>query len=287
VNDPRLVELYRLRWVPRQLLRGRDLRDQLATSDQLRWWHNRALHDPFGVASGMEVTLAADARSVTVQPGVAHDCVGRPLRLLAPRTLPLAAGPDTVILVARTRGEGQLAEPELVWRDDRQVDPRDGVPLARLTFETGVPVLHPLGSRARPLARPRLGYGSTPADGTPWEPWYVLGLPIGLQVTVDTRAAGFTDVPCYFAWLQWPKVASSQLPPVFYLFLAAQYVEEPSGDRFVFRVLLPLAIGPLRVATESSSARERFGAEELLSFAGGQQLSVCWLGIQTEDEGTQ
>jgi hypothetical protein len=284
VNDPRLVELERLRWVPRQLVRSRDLRDQLNISAQLRWWHNRAVHDPFGVASGMEVTLTADAQSATVQPGVAYDCAGRALRLLAPRIVSLPTGHESAMLVARARDELALAEPELAWREAGRLDPREWVPLVRLTFETGAPAVHPLGSRARPLARPRLGYGMTPAEGTPWEPWVLLETPIGLQVTLDTRAAGFTDVPCYFAWLQWQQVASSQLPYLYYFYLAVQYLEEPAIDRFVFRVRLPLGLGDLRVTGGRPGIREGRvrSAEELVSFARGQQLSVCWLGIQNE-----
>ena len=75
----RPVDIQRLRHVPRELLRSRDFRDQAAASEQLRWWHNRALHDAFGVASGMSAALAADAASVLVQPGVAYDRVGREL----------------------------------------------------------------------------------------------------------------------------------------------------------------------------------------------------------------
>ena len=67
----RPADIQRLRHVPRELLRSRDFRDQAAFSNQLRWWHNRALHDAFGVASGLSVALAAGAASALVQPGIA------------------------------------------------------------------------------------------------------------------------------------------------------------------------------------------------------------------------
>jgi hypothetical protein len=285
VNDPRLVELERQRWVPGQLLRSRDLRDRLATSEQLRLWHNRAAHAAFGVARGLEVTLGGPPPSVTVQPGVAYDCLGRPLALLAPRSLPLPAGPTPSTLVARARAGG--TEPELVWLGPRP-DPRDGAPIARLTFPGGTPTLAPAPAGARRLAGPRVAWGSTQPEGTAWQPWLVPDFPeadkpprlfpVGVQVTVDTGAAGFTDVPCYFAWLQWPQVGSTQLDYRFYALLALQYVEEPATDRFVFRAALP---AELRRGGDRTAP-----GEELVGFAAGQRLYVCWLAIRAEDEGT-
>jgi hypothetical protein len=295
MNDPRLVDLQRQRWVPDQLLRGRDLRDQQATSDQLRWWHNRAVHEAFGVAGGFQATLAGE--EVTVEPGVAYDCFGQPLRLLTRRSVDLPESPGRFTLLARpgTSGHG---EPELVWRETRGLDRRDGVPVARLRFSGTTPQLEPVPSGTRPLAGPRLGWGSTPSDGTAWEPWHTLGpawewfvddTVVGLQVTVDTSAAGFSEVPCYFAWLQWPRVGSTQLNYWLYVQLGFQYVEEPAIDRFVFRVLLlPFAVEFLRLrpGVPRVLSREGDGGEGLVSFAAGQRLSVCWLGVQAEGKGS-
>ena len=147
--------------------------------------------------------------------------------------------------------------------------------------------------RSRPLARPRIGNGSTPADSTPWQLWEILGFRdqdfvLGLQITVDTSAAGFTEVPCYFAWLQWPRVADSRLPYLLYLALGFQYVEEPAIDRFLFRVLLPLG----EVAALGAARGQRPQAfllngdrshDDTLGVARSLGLSLCWLGIQHED----
>jgi hypothetical protein len=296
MNNPRLVDLQRQRWVPDQLLRSRDLRDQQATSDQLRWWHNRAVHEAFGVASGLQATLAGQL--VTVEPGVAYDCFGQPLRLRTRRGVPVPSGLGPFTLLARAGPSGD-GEPELVWRETRGLDRRDGVPVTRLRSSGSTPQLEPVPSGARPLAGPRLGWGSTPSEGTAWEPWHTIGPTweswfrsdsvIGLQVAVDTSAAGFTEVPCYFAWLQWPTVGSTQLNYWLYVQLGFQYVEEPAIDRFVFRVLLlPFAIEFLRLGPGMPRVlgREREGGEALVSFAAGQRLSLCWLGVQAEGEGT-
>src|SRR5690606_23425466 len=38
-----------------QLLRSTDLGDQLVQEAQLRWWHNRAIHNAYGVVAGLVV----------------------------------------------------------------------------------------------------------------------------------------------------------------------------------------------------------------------------------------
>jgi hypothetical protein len=281
VNDPRPAELQRLRHVPGQLLRSRDFRDQLANDDQLRWWHNRAVHDAVGVAAGLEVTLAADQQSVLVGQGVAYDRFGRALRLLRPRRLPLPAGAEPLTLLARAPsqapggcvpGAAPHVEAELAWRATGPTGPSDGVALAILEFPPEGPRLVPV-RRSRPLARPRLGYGATPAAATPWELWPVGDDLFGLQVRIDTATAGFTEVPCYFAWLQWPRVGGTRgLPPLLYQLVGLQYLEEPAVDRFVFRVVVPL----------SRTLDGEGVGDGLLGFARGQQLSVCWLGVQDD-----
>ena len=294
----RPVDIQRLRHVPRELLRSRDFRDQAAFSRQLRWWHNRALHDAFGVVSGLSVALAADTASALVQPGIAYDRVGRELLVFAPRSVRLPGQQQPMTLVALYCENRQGAEADLVWRPPGPVGgdscgPGEGVPLAQLAYVGGAPTLTAVSPRSRPLARPRIGNGSTRADSTPWQLWAVPLLRdeitvLGLQITVDTSAAGFTEVPCYFAWLQWPQVAESRLPYLVYLALGFQYVEEPAIDRFVFRVLLPLREMAVQTAERGHPQpgafpligdRER---DDTLGVARSLGLSLCWLGIQHE-----
>lgn len=298
----RPVDIQRLRHVPRELLRSRDFRDQAAASEQLRWWHNRAQHEAFGVASGLSVALAADAASVLVQPGVAYDRVGRELLVFAPRSVQLPAQQQPMTLVALYREGGPAgrirAEADLVWQRSGQAggDPRrrsEGVPLAQLIYVGGALTLTAVSPRSRPLARPRIGNGSTPADSTPWQVWEFLAagghaFVLGVQITVDTSAAGFTEVPCYFAWPQWPQVAGSRLPYLLYLALGFQYVEEPAIDRFVFRMLLPLREVAAQAVARGHEPRTAFllnrdrEHDDTLGVARSLGLSLCWLGIQHE-----
>ena len=63
----------RLRHGQGESLSGRDFSDQAAQDDQLRWWHNRALHRAYGVAQGLEVDLASEPGTAVVSPGLAYD----------------------------------------------------------------------------------------------------------------------------------------------------------------------------------------------------------------------
>ena len=293
------IDLQRVRHVPRELLRSQDFRMQQAASDQRRWWHNRALHDATGVASGLGVALTQDKTAVVVQPGVGYDCFGHQLLLFTPRTLPLPEGQQPMTLLARFCAYGSGREAQLRWQPVGGVTAsQDCLALADLSYVDKAPTVTTVGSRSRPLARPRIGYGAMPADGTPWQLWMAASprdgtpTPIGLQVPIDTSTAGFTEVPCYFAWLQWPGVAATHLPNLVYVVLGFQYVEEQAIDRFVFRVALPP--GPLHarepavrgstdpLVRRTITIRESSGEELILSFARAQRLAVCWLGIQHE-----
>jgi hypothetical protein len=126
-----------------------------------------------------------------------------------------------------------------------------------------------------------VGTGRTQAGSTAWQPW-VIGprhtVPLGLQVRVDTSAAGFTERPCYFAWLQWPGVASAHLPAEAYLGLGLQYVQEEEVDGFTFRVVLDGADLPW--------GGSRPAADANLTLARTERLHVLWLGLQTEEQGS-
>jgi hypothetical protein len=220
---------------------------------------------------------------------VAYDAFGRELILPARRTVRFPDGaPDAgpQVLVIRFREDGGLASSGdlagacrgapaapgagLAWVPESRLRPADGVPLAR-TGDVGSldPGFHP--PAARPLARPRLGNGSTLAGGTAWEVWD-LGTRafLGLQVPIDTRAAGFTQPPCYFAWLQGGVESRfNAAGPPFLLPWFPQLAEETLTG-FRFRVLT-FVWGDAQSLTQNRN---------LIIAHARLQLSVCWLGIQ-------
>ncbi|MGB9180939.1 MAG: hypothetical protein WCB68_17030 [Pyrinomonadaceae bacterium] len=296
--DP--IELQRLRFQQGQQLRSQDFRDQIAIEAQLRWWHNRSLHNAYGIAEGFDVERRD--RSIIVHPGLAYDSRGRELILQQPKVinLPAAApaeGAKKIILLARYReassyprrdllsgvceaGASPLIEsPEFLWKPAEQVVPADGVLVAQLLNENGEQTLdeESVLPRSRAMAKPRIVTGATIPGSTAWNLWSVPGVnnlsfPLGVQVQIDTTAAGFTQKPCYFAWLQgalWnpsdPKFIAAPLA----------HIADPSIDGFTFRLWMP----PMRVALSEQTANEFFTAR-FLSFAQKQSLYVCWLGIR-------
>src|SRR4030095_3370535 len=96
MSIPKQVELERLRYWHGQRLRSRDFRDQTAIEAQLRWWHNRALHNTFGVSLGLRVSPVPASGSLTavrVTCGLAYDCFGRELILQDTREIPVPTPP--------------------------------------------------------------------------------------------------------------------------------------------------------------------------------------------------
>ncbi|MBT1090323.1 hypothetical protein [Streptomyces sp. Tu102] len=264
-------DLQRLRYMPGQLLRARDLRDQLAMDAEVRWWHHRAVHPALGVADGMGVDLTDDRRSVRIRPGAAYDRRGRELLLPEPVTLPLPG--TAAVLVARHGPSGVT----VAWHTGDVDDPCGSVILARLVYDHERAPRLSAGAAAR-LGRsgPRLAFGTTPEDGTGWEIWETpatavgkLG-PLGIQVTIDASAAGFSSPPCYFAWLRWRV---SQAPAGFAPLIrtADSYLEDSGPDGFRFRVVL-------------WPRPRQLTAPSLLGLAHAQRLSVAWLGIGRQEE---
>jgi hypothetical protein len=293
-----------------QRLESRDLNDVGAGQDERQWWHNRAVHDAYGVVAGLAVGPDTKAPpSLRVQPGLAYDGYGRELVLLETTRVapPATAGRKPVgawVLLLRARAEdaagcrcaGVLGPPraELVWQRAARAGVADGVPLARGSWGRDGGELffrrdedfRPL--RARPFARPRVGRGETPPGATAWRPWTEIVAPVGtsarlmttargIEVTIDTSAAGFTRTPCYFAWLQgglW------QLAHRLALTVPLPRITREGRDELTFSLWDPTAQGTTllsRAASDTGAA----ALARLLSLAR-QRLYVCWLGIEAD-----
>lgn len=247
--------LFATRYWHGQRLEADDLRWQEHTFEQLRWWHNRAMHDAVGIAYGLEVAVGAGPpRTVTVSPGLAYDGYGRELILTHDATLPLPAPPaDGLLLVlvfTEPRREQACAcgctghragTARLCWLPRISV-PCAHVPLARLLGAS----LDPAFTRlfVRPLRRPQLATAETSRTNTPWEPWTVTGFDdtgrlvkktVGVQTRVNTSAAGFTEVPFYFArhlWTQKSERQPDRFSPAF------PSIGNPRADGFTYQLLM-------------------------------------------------
>jgi hypothetical protein len=282
-------ELERLRYWQGQLLRGRDFRDQLAIEAELRAWHNRALHAT-GVSGGLSVQglPGRTPETVRVDAGLAYDCYGRELALARPREVEVPAEPPRAggdwILVLRLPGgpaaHGRpLAEPELAWEPADSLRPSRGVPLVRAKRVSGRLVLD-IGTDRRPsraLARPRFATGATTPRATPWQLWTLPSDDFaGLQVRVDTSAAGFTGIPCYFAWLEavdWSGSGGTAPDRLVELIVSPHVAEETARQ---LRSPCPSPSSPVSFCF-------RFAArpgKDLPGYAARAGLHVCWAGIE-------
>ncbi|HZE70856.1 MAG TPA: hypothetical protein VE135_15205 [Pyrinomonadaceae bacterium] len=332
MSNKRPFTLERLRYWQGQKLLGRDFRDQRSYEAQSRWWHNRALHNAFGVAYGFEVTPISEEGEfthVSVNCGVAYDCFGRELilqttrKIALPRVAPEGDSALTLVVNCKERGECEHEArefsdcpsncscrregPEFQWEASRHSRFSDGVPLAQISYENEenlpgakrVPRFNTkfLPHFSRGFAKPRIGRGATVAGGTAWDPWIESvasqggrrsQTQIGVQVTIDTSTAGFTQTPCYFAWLQgslWDKTNIEFFP------VPISHIDNESAFHFRFRLWMPpiIAVVGSRVRYANLDplshvmARRAHGfPNEFLNFARRQQLYVCWIGIQEQ-----
>ena len=323
MTKPCGIEVERLRYWQGQKFLSRDLRDQVEYEAQLHWWHNRALHNTFGRRYGLvvtEVMRGGALIAVNVGCGLAFDCYGRELILQEAREIELPpAGQRQVPMVLLIRyketkqfkakrdlatvcSPARMVETaDIYWKPEASVEIDDGAPLSRLIYRpiVGGGTQAVLDAQfmphvSRPLARPRIESGATIAGDTRWEIWYetIAGfrkathqLPIGVQVTIDTSAAGFTETPCYAAWLQgelWTRSNVEFFP------VPLTHIDKESATGFRFRMWMPMIIALIgsRVrhanfnAIASFSNQQSHGFEtEFLNFARQQKLYVCWLGI--------
>src|SRR5216684_3962056 len=95
---PENRELGRVAYWEGQMLRAEDFLDIERVEDQKRWWHNRAMHNAFGVYRGFEAKAVSatpnQAAAIQVTPGVAYDCFGRELVLECQATVDILPKPQ-------------------------------------------------------------------------------------------------------------------------------------------------------------------------------------------------
>lgn len=279
-------QLERSRYWDGQRLRSEDFRANQRIEEQRRWWHNRAEHQAFGIASGLLVTpFGATVDRVTVSPGVGYDCFGRELVLEQERSLQLPAQfAESIYLVIRyvqnpvsPAGNCWQTTPkpvaefvEFIWQPKRLFNFTDGVPLAEVDLLGGKPVFSFDFFRPppRPQARPLIAVGTTIPGKTPWVIDDTrLGDAQALQASteIDTSAGGFTAVPCYFAWLQGPLVdpkTSERLRVI------VSRVENEAVDKFRFSYWFVATRGSFTHASKNPPQVRR------------TDLYVSWIGCQ-------
>jgi hypothetical protein len=335
------VMLERFFYSTGQKLRSSDLNALLAVAEARRLWHNRAVHNVFGLSDGLDVFAMNDAKlnliGVGILPGLAYDCTGAPLLLQSDAKVPVPAGvPASVtecLLLARRQQPNSLGcscSPrircclgekiqtgewvEFVWKDAASVGPRDGVPLARISYPMSqsspakkrstrklaqTPKLGPTldvnfePPRIRPIQRSHIAADRTLPGATDWQQGSFLGytpatgqFPLDWQavtVSVDTSAAGFKEVPCYFAQIGGSLLDEAGLE---WLPAAFPYITDEKANSFTFGFWIPaFPQETLRAAVFThqnfdSQVGSVIGFDNFLAFARRQKLFVTWLGCE-------
>jgi hypothetical protein len=252
-----------------QRLTAADLADVQMYHRELRWQHNRTMHN-WGIVLGCAVAGARGERAVQVQPGYALDCIGRELILSRTAAMPIPAvagaaggGPATYYLTIRYAededltpemrtglcgSEGAVRRPEeplMRWRD-----PDDG-------FEHGVDIvlasiqvkncqLYTDVSAAErrdaiPAKQPYVAAGQSAASNTAWRLWPNDDTPVGVATTVITASAGFQATPRYQAHIRGQRLVVDDGSITFVVDGYAQVIA-PSPTTFELVVILPQGV---------------------------------------------
>ena len=215
-------DLKRISYFNGQRLSAADLADSSDFSRELRWLHNRALHD-WGIAGGLQVQGSVGARAVSVSPGYAVDARGREI-ILTTRTdvnVPavsahgaettffltaswVADGAETVLQTAQgpCLGSGAIRlsdDPLLAWRSQKDLTNGLDIVLAQVWVRNcrlSRPISSAVRRNARPSEQPYIAAGQTDASLLNWA---LIGgpQPMGLQVEIDTSDAQFGTTPQY------------------------------------------------------------------------------------------
>lgn len=316
METPDRNAIERLRhWIGERLT-SRDLNAQLGHEASLRWWHNRALHAAYGVAEGLAVRIAKNGglQRVEVAPGLAFDGFGREIVLRETRSIDMpptepAEAKGWVLLL--TVPSSRRTAPRLLWRPARVAPGCGGVAIASggygqsqvfNLFSASGKAFHFNASRVRPLARPKIESGATVQGRTDWQPWeypsvassktsvstfaltalapafhssteFLAG---GIQVEIDTSAAGFTETPCYFGWLHgdpWERAKYGIVPVP----LTRIVGETPTS--FVFEIWAS-DLGSVEDVDADGIVNRTEAFADLLTLAR-RELYVCWLGIES------
>jgi hypothetical protein len=189
-----LEPIDRIAFLDGQTLSARDFNDQWRNEARYRAMHNRYLHRTWGIALGLEASIAAGGRAAVVEPGYAIDSAGNDVLLLGQKEvavpdLPLAQ----VFMLAIAAGGVCEWWPAKAWVTGPHV------PLLAAWAQNGAmagAVDFDVRRYAHSMAIPRMAAGSTEARHTRWKAG--AGPAVWIEAVVDTSDGGFVASPQYF-----------------------------------------------------------------------------------------
>jgi hypothetical protein len=315
-ND--IPELERPAFFDGQRLTAADLTAVQSYHRELRWLHNRSLHN-WGIAFGLAVTGLRGERTVRIQPGYALDCKGRDLILSESLEMPIppeagdgSGGPVTYYLTASYAEDADLTpetrngacgssgavrrpeEPIIRWQnpDDNSGDSRFtqgiDVVLASIKVQNCQLLADISGSERRdavPAQQPYVASGQSKAGKTQWRLWQPNDdgeLTLGIITTVTTTDAGFRTTPRYQAHVIGPRVFSVELNNEPFQVVLDGYTQvlKPGAGSFDLVMTLPQG----RIGDQFLNPQGIL-TEELMdrlsnNAAGDLGWVVVWMGVE-------
>ena len=307
-------ELERPAFFDGQRLEADDLAAMYAFHRELRWLHNRTLHN-WGIAVGFGVSGAKGSREVTISPGYALDCQGHDLLLSRPMTLPVPAvtgtasgKPMVYYLTASYADDASLAPsesrdaecsgggavrrveaPRVRWQDPVSVVPENrwrrglDIVLAAVQVLDCALVAAPSTAErrsARPESQPFVAAGSSAPETTVWSFFKGASGIAGIETTIDTSSGGFQRAPIYSAQIVGTRVlkadSGSGLPNG-QLVDGFGSVISATANAFVFRLAMPrnLKTGPYVLNPDAI-----FVNATLDKLRTTLKWSVAWMGVE-------
>lgn len=292
----------RLRFFSSQRLLASDLENLEASGRELRWLHNRSLHQP-GVASGFAITGEKGAREVIVGPGYAIDAFGREIVLTETRTIavpPVAAGADgkaaAFDLAATYPGDDldttetrrsfcggpeavrQREVPSFQWVDVlrpsdllRELLSAQRIALGRvevLNCKLASRVSLERRREAKPSAYPFIAAGSTGVEAWTY-PAAPTAFGIELTAEVDAGAAGFHGAPHYLVSVVGDR--RIDIDGASFLLDGFASVSKAKATGFTLSVLLPTML----IAASGAGAAEILGR-----IRGRLPWRIEWVGVE-------
>ncbi|MCU0526262.1 MAG: hypothetical protein MUF72_15705 [Elainella sp. Prado103] len=315
--EAEMPELKRVSFFNGQRLTATDLNDLRISQQELRWLHNRSLHN-WGIGLGLNVSGDKGDRQVTVAPGYGIDCLGREIVLLEPdiqAVPPVAGGIDgkeaVYYLVANYANDFELPaeerqgvcpknssgavrfpeRPRFAWRTIDQISPGLDLILSQiwvLNCQLNQPVSLTPRRNARSAQQPYIFAGSTPAGNTAWEVWaeplsenHPEPVFLGVKTIVDTSHARFHLTPRYLAHVGGARFIKRDQPNFFPPVDGFVHVSDSSPNHFVLQVLLPFDLRSNNHVLNPQTLFEPANVNNTLkALQSHLQWHVVWLGVE-------
>lgn len=293
-----IPNLDRIAFFSGEVLTADDLSRLDSNAEQLRWLHNRTMHN-WGIAYGLNVQGPRGATSVTVNPGFAVDSLGREIILSASMVVPIPAVPGgaggsaaTYYLVANyvddadetvveqrsaaacgAGGAVRLSnDPAIVWKTTAQLSSGIDVVLGQVSIQNCV-----LSAAVSSAARRSAAFDSTFAVTSgvasvadlAWTAISTTGTNPGFTVAIGTSSAGFSSTPAYMAQIVGTRTLSSAAA----LIVDFVSVSNATATGFTLQVSLPAlgeGINPLPIT-------DAVAGPTLMAELGWQ---ITWMGVE-------